>query len=109
MTRAFPTRAIHPLGLETECIKLGLENRAHLAHAVEVLRPAVDVDDALKQGQGLVIVRVNERDQSAIVRRQRGLCSDGRGRNGQQEHDADYEVPLTDEHSTHRSCSDWPY
>ena len=61
MTGALPRAAVDPLGLETEGRELRLEHAADAAHAFEVHRAAVDVDDALEQRDRFVGVGVDIR------------------------------------------------
>ena len=59
MAGALPGGAVDPLRLESERVELGAKDRADLPHAVEVLRAAVDIDDALEERDGLVLVGVD--------------------------------------------------
>ena len=47
------------------------EHAADLAHALEVLRAAVDVDDALEQRERVAVVRVDEIDERPLLSRTR--------------------------------------
>ena len=60
---ALPRGAVHPPRLEAERIELGAKDSADLADALVVLRAAVDVDDALEQGDGFGLVGVDVGDE----------------------------------------------
>ena len=59
MAGALKLRALNPARLEPEPVQRGAKDGANLADAGEVLRPTVDVDDALEQRQRLGVVRVD--------------------------------------------------
>ena len=67
--------AVDPPRLEAERVELLQEDLADLLHALEVLRAAVDVDDALEQRQRLRVVLVDEGGERLLFSRKAiGLC-----------------------------------
>ena len=67
MPGALPRRAVDPPRREAERVELRAKDVADLAHAREVLRAAVDVDDALEQRERLGVVRVDRLDDCPLA------------------------------------------
>ena len=80
MAGALPRGAVDPLCLEAERVELGAEDRADLPDAVEVLRAAVDVDDALEERDGILATGVDRRRDCAIAGSVRRVTTTGRAR-----------------------------
>ena len=85
MPRALEGGTIGPAGLEAQRLELGTEHAPDLADPFEILRAAVDVDDAFEEGERLRVVRVDEADERPLVRRRR--CLDERQPDDQRGHD----------------------
>ena len=78
MSGALERRTVDPSRGEAEGIELGAEHVADAAHAREVHRAAVDVDDALEQRQRARVVRVDVTNDRTLVGGKRcGRLRDG--------------------------------
>ena len=72
MARALERGAVDPPRAEPERVELGAKRATDLSDALEILRAAVDVDDALEQRECVLVVRVDIGDERALVGSQSG-------------------------------------
>ena len=71
MPGALERRTVDPPGGEPQRCELRREDAADLAHPVEILGTAVDVDHALEQRERVTGMSIDEIDQVPLLRRTR--------------------------------------
>jgi hypothetical protein len=75
VSRALERCAVYPAGFEPKRVEFLEEDLADFLHTLEVLRPAVDVDDLLEQRERPGIVFVNCLGEALLLsRKATSLC-----------------------------------
>ena len=80
---ALERRSVDPAYGKPQGLELPAEDLSNLPYAVEVERPAVDVDHLLEQCQGLLLVRLDVLGDLLLDHRWRGLTSGGKQHEGE--------------------------